>query len=86
MSRVSQYSSLLTCFLNHFEGYAASMALAQDDKDLIKCAISVAPPTDWLFYGKLIAFANLIGSSSVKKKYLERSPSIHLYRFLNNQN
>lgn len=40
-------------FLNHFEGYAASMALAKDDKNLIKCAISVAPTTDWLFYGKL---------------------------------
>lgn len=36
----------------NFEGYASSMALAKDDKNLIKCSISVAPTTDWLFYGK----------------------------------
>ena len=36
-----------------YGGYASAMALAKDDKNLIKCAISVAPVTNWLYYGRV---------------------------------
>ncbi|XP_050438092.1 venom dipeptidyl peptidase 4 isoform X2 [Adelges cooleyi] len=33
-----------------YGGYAAGMALAKDDKNIFKCALSVAPVTDWIYY------------------------------------
>lgn len=30
------------------------MALTKDDQGIFKCAASVAPVTDWLFYGKFL--------------------------------
>ena len=35
-----------------YGGYAAAMALANDDKHVFRCAASVAPVTDWAYYGK----------------------------------
>lgn len=35
-----------------YGGYAAAMALAKDDEGVFKCATSVAPVTDWAYYGK----------------------------------
>jgi len=34
-----------------FGGYTAGMALAKDDEEIFKCALSVAPVTDWIYYG-----------------------------------
>jgi len=33
-----------------YGGYLTLMSLIQDESDVFKCAIAVAPPTDWLFY------------------------------------
>ncbi|TRY63634.1 hypothetical protein TCAL_00828 [Tigriopus californicus] len=33
-----------------YGGYATAMTLIQDTADVFACGISVAPPTDWLFY------------------------------------
>lgn len=35
-----------------YGGFTAGMALAMDDKKVFKCAASVAPVTDWTYYGK----------------------------------
>lgn len=35
-----------------YGGYAAAMALANDDHGVFKCAASIAPVTDWTYYGK----------------------------------
>lgn len=35
-----------------YGGYAAAMALARDTENILKCAASVAPVTDWAYYGK----------------------------------
>jgi dipeptidyl-peptidase-4 len=37
-----------------YGGYASAMALAKDDANSLKCAISVAPVTNWRYYGQLI--------------------------------
>jgi dipeptidyl-peptidase-4 len=34
-----------------YGGYASGMALAMDGANVFKCAISVAPVTDWIYYG-----------------------------------
>lgn len=34
-----------------YGGYASAMALAKDDTKVLKCAASVAPVTDWTYYG-----------------------------------
>ncbi|XP_031623304.1 venom dipeptidyl peptidase 4-like [Contarinia nasturtii] len=36
-----------------YGGFAAGMALAQDDSHVLKCAASVAPVTDWLYYDSI---------------------------------
>lgn len=35
-----------------YGGYASAMALAKDTDNILKCAASVAPVTDWAYYGK----------------------------------
>lgn len=35
-----------------YGGYAAAMALAKDSAKVLKCAASVAPVTDWTYYGE----------------------------------
>lgn len=35
-----------------YGGYASGMALAKDNSGVFKCAASVAPVTDWTFYGQ----------------------------------
>ena len=35
-----------------YGGYAAGMALAKDTNKVLKCAASVAPVTDWTYYGE----------------------------------
>lgn len=35
-----------------YGGYAAAMALANDDQGVFRCAASIAPVTDWAYYGK----------------------------------
>lgn len=37
-----------------YGGYASAMALAKDANRVFKCAVSVAPVTDWTFYGELV--------------------------------
>lgn len=37
-----------------YGGYAAAMALANDDKHVFRCAASIAPVTDWTYYGKIL--------------------------------
>jgi len=34
-----------------FGGYMAGMALAKDVEKVFKCALSVSPVTDWIYYG-----------------------------------
>ncbi|XP_058833388.1 venom dipeptidyl peptidase 4 isoform X2 [Topomyia yanbarensis] len=36
-----------------YGGYASAMALAKDDQNVFKCAVSVAPVTDWTFYDSI---------------------------------
>jgi dipeptidyl-peptidase-4 len=36
-----------------YGGYATGMALAKDKRNVFKCGISVAPVSDWTYYGKL---------------------------------
>lgn len=36
-----------------YGGFTAGMALAQDDEYVFKCAASVAPVTDWTYYGNI---------------------------------
>lgn len=36
-----------------YGGYASAMALAKDDEKVFKCAVSVAPVTDWTFYDSI---------------------------------
>ncbi|TMW53741.1 hypothetical protein DOY81_001146 [Sarcophaga bullata] len=36
-----------------YGGYAAAMALANDDKHVFRCAASVAPVTDWTYYDSI---------------------------------
>ena len=35
-----------------YGGYASAMALAKDTENVFRCAASVAPVTDWTYYGK----------------------------------
>lgn len=34
-----------------YGGFAAGMVLADDDSHVFRCAASVAPVTDWIYYG-----------------------------------
>lgn len=36
-----------------YGGYSAAMALAKDNSGVFKCAASVAPVTDWTYYGNV---------------------------------
>lgn len=36
-----------------FGGYVAGMALAKDVEEIFKCALSVAPVTDWIYYDSI---------------------------------
>ncbi|XP_064552376.1 venom dipeptidyl peptidase 4 isoform X3 [Drosophila montana] len=36
-----------------YGGYAAAMALANDDTEVFKCAASIAPVTDWTYYDSI---------------------------------
>lgn len=45
-----------------YGGYVSGLALAKDDQGIFKCAASVAPVTDWMYYGKF--------SSSTFKNFL----------------
>lgn len=39
-----------------YGGFTAGMALASDDSEVFKCAASVAPVTDWTYYGEILFF------------------------------
>lgn len=39
-----------------YGGYVAGMALARDNENIFKCAVSVAPVTDWIYYGFLYLY------------------------------
>lgn len=39
-----------------YGGYVAGMALAKDNEKVFKCALSVAPITDWIYYGIYFIF------------------------------
>lgn len=36
-----------------YGGYATAMTLIQDEENVFKCGLSVAPPTNWLFYDSM---------------------------------
>jgi enterochelin esterase-like enzyme len=36
-----------------YGGYSTGMALAKDMSGVFRCGISVAPVTDWVYYGEL---------------------------------
>ncbi|KAJ9586412.1 hypothetical protein L9F63_019941, partial [Diploptera punctata] len=36
-----------------YGGYATGMSLAKDKRDVFKCGISVAPVSDWIYYGRI---------------------------------
>lgn len=38
-----------------YGGYSTGMALAKDQRGVFKCGISVAPVTDWTYYGNMLA-------------------------------
>ena len=38
-----------------YGGYLAAQLLAEDDRRLISCAVSVAPVVKWQLYGKFIS-------------------------------
>lgn len=35
-----------------YGGYSTAMILMKDEHDVFKCGISVAPVTNWIYYGK----------------------------------
>jgi len=37
-----------------YGGYTAAMALTKDTKNVFKCGLSVAPVTDWIYYGIIL--------------------------------
>jgi hypothetical protein len=39
-------------FFRSYGGYASAMALATQNSSVFKCAASVAPVTDWTYYGE----------------------------------
>jgi len=39
-----------------YGGYTAAMALTKDDKNVFKCGLSVAPVTDWIYYGIIVSY------------------------------
>lgn len=45
-----------------YGGYAAAMALANDDAGVFKCAASIAPVTDWTYYGSYKIIPSLLVS------------------------
>jgi dipeptidyl aminopeptidase/acylaminoacyl peptidase len=54
-----------------YGGYLAAQLLAEDDRRLISCAVSVAPVVKWQLYGKFISSflgLTLIEMSSENKK------------------
>lgn len=43
-----------------YGGYVSAMALAKDNNSTFKCAASVAPVTDWIYYGNIHKLINFI--------------------------
>ncbi len=41
-----------------YGGYATASALAQDTEGVFKCGMSVAPVTNWIYYG--MSFENIL--------------------------
>ena len=37
-------------------GFAAASTLAKDTENVFKCAMSVAPVTNWIYYGKVFSW------------------------------
>lgn len=42
-----------------YGGYASAWALARDNSSVFACAASVAPVTDWIYYGKSLSYKSL---------------------------
>ena len=63
-----------------YGGYLAAQLLAEDDRRLISCAVSVAPVVKWQLYGKFISsffrFNLLKVCSKVKFKYFGKATEI----------
>lgn len=66
-----------------YGGFTAGMALAQDNKHVLKCAASVAPVTDWTYYG-MITMATALSRSMFRMifQFLILSRRHNLYRTL----
>lgn len=60
-----------------FGGYVAGMVLAKDNENIFKCAVSVAPITDWIYYG-IVLDTFLLNANNLKLR-TNRYKSI--YRF-----
>ena len=46
-----------------YGGYATGMSLAKDKAGVFKCGISVAPVSDWIYYGKQIPIIARLASA-----------------------
>lgn len=58
-----------------YGGYAAAMALAKDSEKMLQCAASVAPVTDWTYYGEGGYGSCLLLFFSTKTLYPFQTPS-----------
>uniref|UniRef100_A0A182MXQ3 Venom dipeptidyl peptidase 4 n=1 Tax=Anopheles dirus TaxID=7168 RepID=A0A182MXQ3_9DIPT len=64
-----------------YGGYASAMALAHDRDHVFQCAVSVAPVTDWLFYGKILT-ASIRTTSSISLHWFHPADSIYTERYM----
>ncbi|XP_065087728.1 venom dipeptidyl peptidase 4 isoform X2 [Ochlerotatus camptorhynchus] len=69
-----------------YGGYASAMALAKDTQNVFKCAVSVAPVTDWTFYDSIYTerYMGLPTSTDNKPGY-EQSRLTALYEKFRNR-
>lgn len=44
------------------------MALADDDKHIFRCAASIAPVTDWTYYGKFALKQNFYSNAIAENR------------------
>lgn len=65
-----------------YGGFAAGMALAQDKSNVFKCAASVAPVTDWTYYGESIdlQFRSFIDWIKLEFKWFSQSKALNSLR------
>lgn len=65
-----------------YGGYAAGMALAQDNSGVFKCGLSVAPVTDWIYYGNYLRSVRASVSTKVIRVRYPLSDTIYTERYM----